>query len=270
MVRLSCKNLVDSVELKNDIDTSTNYSIDKEDETLDDYGYDENEAVDAIGIEIELYSKSMREARIAAIDDAINFAVKDFASSYSMGNDTNIIEKIVDNHISRVLIVDESYDPYTKIYTGYFDVWIDKFNSEKLFLGFSSEELNETPDTPKWVLIVPSKLVGGGYWTLADKQSSWAKNWQFPKSSELTQFIGASIDAEDKAASHSMASLADFTIYLSEKYRADFIMYVAENKNMLDVIYWENGEKFLRQTLEAELDDTTKVRNAITDLFEYI
>ena len=228
----------DDIELNNEIETNSNFELQESDnEVLTLYGYDNEEAVDAIGIEIEIFAPTMREARIASIDNAIKHAVTEFAESYALGRDNNAIEKVIANHVDRVLIIDEHYDKETRVYTGYFDVWLDKFNSEKIFLGFNPiEDIVDNSLIPNWVLIVPALVTNDGFWTLADKNSSWSNMWNLPKSTETTQFIGVRSDAEDQKASTNMHSLADFTVYLANKYRADNIMYVAASNGTLSSI----------------------------------
>ena len=109
----------DDIKLGNEIETNSNFELqesDNEDLTL--YGYDNEEAVDAIGIEIEIFAPTMREARIASIDNAIKHAVTEFAESYALGRDSDAIEKVIANHVDRVLIIDEHYDKETRVYTG--------------------------------------------------------------------------------------------------------------------------------------------------------
>ena len=259
----------DDLELKNEIETNSNFELqesDNDDLTL--YGYDNEEAVDAIGIEIEVFAPTMREARIASIDNAIKHAVTEFAESYALGRDNNAIDKVIANHVDRVLIIDEHYDKETRVYTGYFDVWLDKFNSEKIFLGFNPvEDIVDNSLIPNWVLIVPALVTNDGFWTLADKNSSWSNMWNLPKSTETTQFIGVRSDAEDQKASTNMHSLADFTVYLANKYRADNIMFVAASNGTLNSIYWSNGKSFLSHASTFQDLSENENKEQIVDLF---
>jgi hypothetical protein len=248
--------------VNNDYDIDGNIR-EQQKEDINTYGYNKEVAENSIGIEISVRAQNMRSARISSIDEAIKFAATEYAKSINEGFNNQIINSIINNHIGKVLIVDESFNSNTQTYEGYFDVWLQTEEIKKSIFGVSRNE-SVTINGPEWVLIIPSIVTENNEWGLAGRNDEWANIWQIPSSIGKTQLISTRGDADDREKSRRSNSMYEFVEYLKGKYNANNILFSSfePNKGEIQILYWDSNSNNFQQFKQNIIDDSISYENA--------
>lgn len=168
--------------------------------------------------------------------------------------------------LSKLLIVDERYQPESRRYEGTLHL-VSAVPDPDYEVAERRTEAFETPAAdaswrPNWVLVVPFDVEAGGAWDLSSSTSPWASRWKVPFRDGMTQFLPATIDAEDRAMARQAATLDEVAERLATRYQSEAVMLVARSsEGMIEIGRWIVGNPLSFGTLGA-----FEAKGSLTDL----
>jgi hypothetical protein len=148
--------------------------------------------------------------------------------------------------ISKLLIVDEAYVAASKRYTGTLRL-MTALPDPSYEVAERRTEAFDTPAAqeawrPNWVLVVPFEIGDTGAWRLSAASSPWASRWKVPFRDGMTQFLPATIDAEDRSMAAAAGSLESVAEHLARRYQSEAVMMVARSSDgLIEIGRWITG-----------------------------
>ena len=148
--------------------------------------------------------------------------------------------------LSKLLIIDERYDGDARRYDGTLHL-LTAVPDPDYEVAERRTEAFETPAAdeswrPNWVLVVPFDIEANGAWDLSASTSPWFSRWKVPFRDGLTQFLPATIDAEDRAMARAASSLDEVADRLATRYQSEAVMLVARGPDdAIEIGRWVTG-----------------------------
>jgi hypothetical protein len=176
--------------------------------------------------------------------------------------------------IKKMLILDESYDASEEIYEAYFRVHSaleDPGYKLAATRNATFESDSEKTAPPAWVLLVPATLKGDA-WGLSGKKSPWSSKWRIPFRDGATQFVPATIDADDVSSSKKAEDLSEMASMIGKRYNAPAVLMLAKGENEgLELAYFKPGDDgemlSVTSSAKADLSDITMTRASTLEAF---
>lgn len=186
--------------------------------------------------EIRISDKGLREARVSALDEVASRLLEELRLPSTRPQH---------EYVEKLMIVDESFQADGRQYRARL-----KLASALPDPEFEIEERRsdafdtETEDVyrPNWVLVVPMDVDTDGSWSLSPAGSAWSSRWKVPFRDGLTQFVPASIDADDRKRAKMSVDLVDLVRHLAARYQSEAVMMVAKSEDGgVRIGQWSSG-----------------------------
>ena len=176
--------------------------------------------------------------------------------------------------IDKMLILDEAYKADERSYEAYLRVH-SALEDPAYQLASTRNASFESGGTkiapPAWVLLVPAN-VEDNVWSLSSKKAPWSSKWRIPFRDGATQFVPATVDADDMSAANKAEDLAEIASQLGKRYNAPAVLMVAKGSiSDLEMAYFKPDDdgNMLSVTgaVETNLSDITTTRASTLESF---
>lgn len=229
-----------AVSINGAMDYNEQFNAPSAQETYNDYPLIKN----FTSVKVHVQSEKLRQARITAIDTAVLQAYAHLYGKSTEISDSKTLLRNLEDHVERVLIVDEHFDKSDQTYFGLFDVWFT--NEANLHLKYAQIG-NANDKIPSWLLIIPTIIDEQNFISLASEKDAWFKYWQKSFVVGNTNIVSTPLNDSDRLFFENIETLDQFTEYLRANYKAEAIAYVSNSVNGLTVLYKNFFEEIYRE-----------------------
>lgn len=194
--------------------------------------------------EVSIAGKDFREARLAALDEAAARLREEIRLPSSRPQH---------EYLAQLLITDESFKIDGQRYRASLRLASalpdPEFEIEERRVD-AFDTGTEDVYRPGWVLVVPMDVDADGSWSLSPVGSAWSSRWKVPFRDGQTQFVPASIDADDRSRAKSSEDLVSLVRHLASRYQSEAIMMVAKSDDgNVRIGQWSPGGGFRTSAL---------------------